>query len=354
MSSRLILGLIIELNLNGHPEEILLISEQKEKSLTGSLKFTQPISFNQLIRDLAKQLSCEIGKMIPESLNELGLIIKQLTISYEENKGYSFICSAEWKIEENKSLDINITLKTEIENQKKSLNAAFELQLSGHKFDLKFQKSQKQNDSIFLIANYQDRGEIKLRNLVDCLSSTLAEEIPESFAFKVNQIFFIYVKNSQLKSSQFIFGLDLGLKFSLKDIPLIGSEIPQEQDFGLENLHFLFASHEFSDITSFASVIEKNNSHLIPTTSTKLEKGLYLGAVLNFFGEKENIYFELSSPKKVEESKSTSSNAKKANAAAQKSSKKDNKPSISASNGTLWLNLNKSWKFLELKRIGIR
>ena len=369
-NSKVILGLLTEITINGHRRDIVLIStKEKEKYiLSGRLSFEEPIDWNDLIKDL-EQFSGQFNRSndFPETaelLNELKLRIKELSLRYEDGEGFSFVCSSELHVEDNKNLDIDVRLS------KKDISLV--LKLSQYQFDLKIKRNTT-DQSIILIANYQNKGEIKLRNFVNYISTSgaLLEEIPESLEFKISQALLVYEinKNAQKKSSKFFFSLGLDLKLSFTDIPLIGSEIPADQNFGLENLSFLFASAEFSDVTSLRQLLDEK-SQLIPITQTRIDKGLYLSAVLKFFGEELFLPFQLSGRVATKEETKRRKNpqlqsqGEKAlspattptplSTKAKPEAKPESKLSITKSDNTIWLSLNKSWKLLELKRVGVQ
>lgn len=360
------IGIIAEIQLGGKPQSLILetIVEKKDCSLKGSLKLKDKVSIGDIIlKDLAPQV---LGSgFIPDDrtkettslLTELGLNLHELTLIYQDTanqKNFTFICYSQLELsqEPDKNLNIQIAINFKSSTQKdkqSTLKIDLNIQFSDYIFKLGLLK---QNNDIFFIAAFKSATEgFQIRALINCISSKLAEYIPESLKFNINQIIFIYSKDSQNQggeTSKLLFGIDLGIKIDLKDLPLIGEKIPAQYSCGIESFKFIIASEAFSLPTELSKNLacKEENSQLALSFLDNIQEtqpGLLLSATMKLSEEKHTLSFPPPALPKLSPSAPKKSEAKPIETF-----------TFSAADSTLWCNLDKTLGPLRLKRIGLQ
>lgn len=350
--------------------------------MSGDVDFQdKSFKIGEIIGDLVGNSEIRDHDETLDILNSLELKIKKIFLRFTNtNKSY-FIIQTEWSIKQiaqGKKLLIDVVVETG-EDFKINLVLKF-CQVEGEKkeaqtlktiweFDLGLKKDQQ--GSIFFAAQYKNAGEyIKLKELLGYVSESVAENIPESFEFKINQIFFAYQRTSlpqaNTPSSKFLFGLELGMDLNLANLPLLGGYIPADQKFSVENLRLVYASEEFTvaDVDVLKNITTSNEpskaitplngkpSNNESSSSTTIESGICFQTTLYYMGNEEHLSFPIPiSTQKSDNQKSTALAI-----SPQKSILKEEpkEKGFKLEGNTLWLNLNKSWSFIELKRIGAR
>lgn len=370
-----VLGLLTEFRIFEDPTDVLLVAQKKgrEYELSGDIDFQgKNIKIGEIIRSIAGNPESDQNETL-DTLDGLELKIKRIHLRFTNtNKSY-LIIQTEWSIEpvaKDKKLLIDVVVETS-GDFKINLSLKF-CKLEGEKkeaqtlktiweFDLGLKKDQQ--GSIFFAAQYKNAGEyIKLKELLGYVSESVAEKIPDSFEFKINQIFFAYQKTSlpqaNNSSSKFLFGLELGMELNLANLPLLGGYIPVDKKFSVENLRLVYASGEFTvaDVNALKEITTplngkpaKQESSNIPSlfsNSTVIQSGICFQTTLYYMGKEEHLVFPIS----ISDQKPANPNSPAPSPAKPIAETKEK--GFKLEGNTLWLNLNKSWSFIELKRIG--
>ncbi len=226
-------------------------------------------------------------KNIPEPIKSLEL--KSLTTSYNTATGdFHFKCIGDFTIYETAvevmfSVDITHTqegdeLLESVVVGDKGYSATFggSVKFADLEFDIKF-NTKNTGEKIF-IADYIHTGnssQVKLKDLIHSISSTLSKSIPDDISIGLDVIKFAFLENSE-KVKHFLFGVELGAKIGLTDIPLIGDKLPEEITVEFDNLQFAYAKPKFNQAEA------KQINALFPAGVTKIpDEGLQEGVLIS-------------------------------------------------------------------------
>ncbi|PQJ29843.1 hypothetical protein [Rubritalea profundi] len=262
----------------------------KSWQFNGSTGPGQKIPIGRLMGDLENLFGIDAD--LPDSLE--ALTISNLAMSYDST-GFSFGCETEFKVDgQPVDMVITITIKkvepkkpekseqpkksevlekstrtksTSKKNDEGSYTKDFDghLTVAGRKFNL---SCHKEAGASRMVASYRKDGgdRIELRDLI---GGDLGEQIPESLAITIDDVYLAYckegiaeqddVKKSAAKGksavtgkekaaaafSGFLLGADLKASIQLSDIPLAGESLPAGLTAGVDQLRVLLASNSF-------------------------------------------------------------------------------------------------------------
>jgi len=219
------------------------------------------ISIGAFIKALAKRFGIA---SVPKPIESLSLT--SLSLSYETGSGaFAFACEGEFTISDQPVqmfVDVTVTQKAG------AYTAAFtgRLVVGSLQFDLVF-STQSGGPDVF-IADYinTDPKSSSLSDLAAAISSSAAKSIPKDLKIDLREVKLVYLNQ---KTSQWAFGLGLGLEISLADIPGIGSKLPPELNLGIQDLQILYCSQAFSqDQTALINPLLPKGVRPLPAEGT--------------------------------------------------------------------------------------
>ncbi len=233
-----------------------------------------------LIEDLAKQVGITKEVKLPEAVRDL-ITIESVAVSCSGSKVFGFECWGKFTLDKT-VLDCCFTIKHNLDESDPDSATIFGGQiLFGPKdkpplsFSLLFSSK---TDSKYCLAAYNDPygHELKIKDLVERISPDLAKSIPSSLSMTLKSALLAYYSKSAADSepetvaangseaeSAVLFGVDLGAKVKLSDLPIVGSALPADQAIGFESLRIILATADVKQ-ASVASLDE-----LLENTSVK-------------------------------------------------------------------------------------
>jgi len=219
---------------------------------------------------LIKKLASDVGIDIPMPTAIKGLTIDSVALSYDSGaEHFAFEC---WGTLPLNGVDLEccFTIDTKSKSAETNFGGQILLRLGGRKplsFSLMFGKSE---NSKYCLATYHDAYgyELKIQSLVHAVSPDLAQLIPPSLSMTLKSAFLAYYSKSAPETvpangseakPAFLFGVDLGAKVKLSDLPIIGSVMPKDQAIGFESLRIILASAdvEQASVGSLDQLLEK-------------------------------------------------------------------------------------------------
>ncbi len=319
---------------------------------SGELTEDSNIKIGDLIFYLAEKFG--IGD-VPEPIKSLNL--SGLEISYETGTGkFNFTCTGDFTVSDTAvrmivAIDV---ARSAVGDEKKrgvvkgstgySARFAGSVAFSQMNFDLIF-NTQSAGINVFVAAYSRDKDKpssISLRDLVAAVSKETAEAVPTGISIDLKEAKFIFF--NQGKTKQFSFGLDLGAKISLSNLPLVGDKLPSGFDIGISNLQIGYSSAKFgtTEIDIINPILPEG---VAPLPVKGLPKGINIAADLRL-GPPPSFALSLGdsgnqspSPDAVSSFDGWELDAGNADAA--------------ALGGTKWFNVQKQFGIFHFKRIGI-
>lgn len=204
---------------------------------SGSTGQGEQIPFGDLIGGLVKTF--DSGADVPVALSTL--MIENLELSFDTvAQAFSFGCEVSIEIE---STPVDITVAV---NLTKKTGGGYDTKFAGTiligalEFDLIFDAK---SGAYTFVATYShkpgDPQSIKLQDLVNYLSPSLAADVPADVEIELNSVKLVFVR--QNNATEVAFGLDLGLSLALSDLPLVGPALPSTA-IAIQHLQFLYSS----------------------------------------------------------------------------------------------------------------
>jgi hypothetical protein len=259
--------------------------------------FTAEIT-NLNIGDFLADLDSQYGiGQIPEPIRTLTL--NKVSISYSSGTGsFAFDLEAGFEVETAPvAVSITITVMPAKQVPAQSQNDPYttvtqgtqgyaatftgQVKFAGIQFDLVFSAS----DVDVLVADVvRTGGPIVLQSLVETVSDTLAQQIPPGITINPEEVKFVFLKQA---TSQWAFGVRLGLAINLNELPAVGSKLPSDLTLAIENLQVLYSSAAL--VAAQTALINA----LLPSGVTKLpvalDPGIAFGADVQLGGETKHI-----------------------------------------------------------------
>ncbi len=233
------------------------------------------LRIGKLIEWLADQV--DSGIALPDEL--VDFTIETLGVQFHsKTKFFQFTCKGTLTLEHTKALaEITVTRQGETSSQSEpdsmdtepkatpSIKIGGHLTIAKRRFGL---SCHKEAGASRMVASYKREGgdRIELRDLI---GGDLGEQIPESLAITIDDVYLAYCNEegdasggvedipAQFESavaekekasaafSGFLLGADLGASIQLSDIPLAGESLPAGFDAGVDQLRVLLASKAF-------------------------------------------------------------------------------------------------------------
>jgi hypothetical protein len=187
------------------------------------------------------------------------LTLTNVLLAYQTGTGtFTFTCEADFTVEAT-PVAVVVTIKVAPSAQApvatdadphvavtegtEGYSATFtgQVTFAGLQFDIVFDMADTGTD--VLIADYVHTGPapVELRALVAGVSAELAQAIPAGISIGLEEVKFAFLKQT---ASQWAFGLRLGARINLNELPIVGSKLPQDQTLAIENLQILYSRAE--------------------------------------------------------------------------------------------------------------
>ncbi|NTU53915.1 MAG: hypothetical protein HGA97_09515 [Chlorobiaceae bacterium] len=301
----------------------------------------QKIEIIELITDLAKNL----GATAPEPLASLS--VNNLSVSYQ-TKTKAFHCGCECDLTiEDKAVSVHITIdSTPTSNQSGGdSRPTYETKFSGSltianlQFAIVFDSKHK--FSAFVATYSPENGDpkkIKIKELVQSISSDLANAVPESLEVQLNDVKFVFFKQGDTK--QFSVGLSLGSSINLSNLPLIGNKLPSNLSIGVDHLQLLYSNKNFTkEQVSGINTLFPEKVCKLPADG--MPKGIQISGDIQLGELKKSL--------KVPDTKEPSTRALAV------SSKNELSPDTEAdaTSNITWFNVQKQFGPVQFQRIGV-
>lgn len=220
------------------------------------------IPMNQIIAYFARQFGINEDQ-IPEPIRTL--VLKSIDTSYNTASGdFTFKCVGDFTLYDTPvevMFQVNIihptspralTLPEDAVTGSSGYSATFggSVEFAGNLFEVRF--NTKDTGQKTFVADYQHVGEggaVRIRDLVASVSQALAGPIPSDIAINLKVIKFAYLsavpEGGGDATNHFLFGVELGARIGLSDIPLIGDKLPADLTVEFQDLQFAYAKPGF-------------------------------------------------------------------------------------------------------------
>jgi len=268
----------------GNDLDIILTASNSASSDNSNWRFTGSTGNNQQIPigSLINSLAQSIGDIqLPHAITDF--TISYIFASYDlSTKNFSFSCKGQLPLGDgsmNMSLQIVLTKQDDNSYQKDFSGL---ITAGSYVFEVEFASSPTETNFIALFRN-DDEEPIHIQEIIGGLSPTVAEYIPPSLAINLKDIFFVYHKEAQTKTSAkttqtkggFLLGTDLSASLDLTQIPVAGALIPADQNIAIENLKLFVASTNFNaeQLESFNTQLSSHQIPEFPTTPAESKNG---------------------------------------------------------------------------------
>jgi hypothetical protein len=206
----------------------------------------QAVQIGRFVKDIAKVFN--VDEELPAPI--AGLLLTHLNVSFNTlTKDFSFTCGASFPID-GKSLEINVLI--DLKNRNGVYTKTFGGGLSVGALDFELFFSENNAETVFVAAYVHKgvSGGLKVKELVGHASETAAAYIPASLEIDLKDVLFAIDKRAG--ATKFLFGLDVGARVSLSDLPLVGRKFPPDASAGVEDLRLLVAYGSFSQTEAVA------------------------------------------------------------------------------------------------------
>lgn len=318
----------------------------------------EPIEIGDVIADLAKKWGID---EVPEPLHSLTL--DTLTVQYQTGTSkFGFVCKGTFEIAgpevDGKKADVTkveMTFTIDVEPAKagdktkpddgiyvgkKGYKAKFggQVKFGELQFDLGF--STETNGPKLFVADFLNKAEsTTLASMVATVAPDAAAKIPEGIKFTVQEVKFVFLKQTE---TAWAFGVRLGeTGIPLRDLPVIGKMLPEDETIGLESLQMLYTSAAFTD-----KQVKIVNA-LLPEGVTDLPKdgtgkGIAVSTDVVAGSFKKHLEFGVKPPKKKPDGEVIEGTLVGGSSAP-----------ASASDPIKWVDVNKQIKVFSLQRVGV-
>lgn len=356
----------MELNLNGS-----YTSEAEGWLFEGSTGEDETLEIEDLITCLKNNFNVD-NNQIPDAIKDLSL--EALLISFGTNsKNFKFTCEATIPIGEStddEEAQETVKIKTDIELTRiigaLSGTSTYNVKFGGQvivnldaedpddviEFNVVFDQAE---GSKTFIATYthSDSRQLLLKDVVKQIAPSLGSSIPDSIEIDIKNALLAVSNQSTASTTKFLFGLNVGAGLNLSGLPLVGDQIPTDQNIGIENLQVLVASQIFNaeELTTLNDLFPEDTAQL-PTqeeeaedsssspTPALLKKGVNLTAVLNFGTYNTPLSLPLSDGEEEETDLVDSEESAEDGA--------------SSSDNTVWFKIQKSLGPFHFEKIGVQ
>jgi hypothetical protein len=303
-------------------------------------------TIGQLIADLADTYG--IGQ-VPEPIKSLELT--KVSVSYQSGTGeFAFDLEADFTVDTTPvQVAVTITVlpsarapqtgadpHTGVTRGTKGYAATFtgQARFADLQFDLVFDTADTGTD--VLIADFvrTEPAPVELQALVAAASADLARTIPPGISIDLEEVKFVFLKQT---ASQWAFGLRLGARISLSELPIIGSKLPADQTLAIQNLQILYSS---ADMTAAQTAII---NPLLPAGVAKLPgtlgAGIAFDADVQLGSQTTHLHAGVTPPR--------------APALPGEGAASSATVPASSTDPVKWLNVNKQFGIFSFQRIGV-
>ncbi|MEM6520507.1 MAG: DUF6603 domain-containing protein [Cyanobacteria bacterium P01_C01_bin.70] len=182
---------------------------------------------------------------LPKAIEDL--TIQNLAVSFNsETKDFTFTAESQLLVDD-QAVDITVIIDiTRQEDNSFLKQFGGYITVGGLQFNLLFTQDKKVK-TLLAAYNNPDRQALKVKRLVEAVSTDIAAYVPATLEITLKDALFIYSK-AQSKSQVF-FGLNLSSTINFTKLPLVGRDLPSDRTIGIDNLQFLLASQNLNPDT---------------------------------------------------------------------------------------------------------
>ncbi len=267
------------------------------------------IHIGKIIAYLASEFGFEENR-IPKPIRTLDL--QSIETSYNTSTGdFHFKCVGEFVVYET---PVDVTFAIDVTHPSspavaglpdhavtgsKGYHATFggSVVFASQEFDIRFDT--KDTGQMIFVADYvhQDTsGNITLRELVEPVSSVLAADIPADIAINLKVVKFAYMKavpkTGGKAVNHFLFGVELGSKIGLTDIPLIGDKFPPELAVSFDGLQATYSNLDTTE-TQATAINALLPSGVGPLPSDGLKEGVLVASTLKLGKNSRDVSLQI-------------------------------------------------------------
>lgn len=339
-----LLGETVKLQLSAKYEDA-----KKGWTFLGGTVPGSPIAIGDVIANLGTKWGID---EVPEPLHSLSL--DTLTVQYQTGtKKFGFVCKGSFKVEDTKvemtfTIDVEPTkaadkpgLTDDVSVGKKGFKAKFggQVKFGDLQFDIRF-STETDGPNLFVADFLNTSKSTALADMVATVAPEAAAKIPAGIKFSVQEVKFVFLKETE---TAWAFGIRLGeTGIPLREIPVIGKMLPEDENIGLEKLQMLYTSAAFTD-----KQVKVVNA-LLPKGVTDLPKagtgqGIALSTDVQVGSFKKHLEFGVKPPKKDDD-------AKRALVAMEGTG---SSAPASAADPIKWVDVNKQISAFTLQRVGV-
>jgi len=339
------------------------------------------ISVFALIEDLAKQVGIKNDVNLPEAVKNL-ITIESVSVSYNsQSEVFGFECWGTLKLNRT-SLECCLTIAHSMNEKDPKAATTFGGQIlfrpDGEQplsFSLFFSSN---TDSTCALAAYNDEYgySLKVKKLAELISPDLAKLVPSSLEFSLKSALLAYYKKPAANAAKVsttsktesttgsgtklaaesvvLFGVDLGAKVELSDLPVVGRAMPKDQAIGFESLRIILASAplEQESVTSLDAILSDTGVRPLSDVSGKgdgkegLQEGCNITAELLFGSVSRTLSMPVAAiePTPAEPSDDNQTGGGQSSTALQPEETTD---------ATKWFEVDKSMGPVSVRRIGL-
>lgn len=341
------------LAVNSDPDDDIIITLSAIKPqgaegwlLTGQTGAGQAIPIGNLVTAIVREFSTTAT--VPGFLADMA--IENLDLSFDTTQeAFHFGTEIEMPFSEDIVLTLTVSLDVAREGQSSGFKTTFAgtLLVSQYQFDIVFNDQTAKSDT--LIATYRPadgaRQQVTLKTLLQGISPSLAADIPLDIEIDLQDVKFVFYKDTQ--SNKMAFGLDVGLQIGLSDIPIIGSKLPPDLTLAVTNLQGVYATAAFPQ-TTVASVNALLPAKIVRFPSEGLGQGVNLAADVRIGDWTE--HFQLAGGTQSPQPPAVGTSTKLATGAAAAPAATG---ALAAPNDAFkWININKQIGIFQFDRIG--
>jgi hypothetical protein len=216
-----------------------------------------------LIKKLAKSVGVAIE--LPDAVKDL-LSVRSVAVGYNsKDENFAFECWSRLRLFSTITADCGFTIEhtpAKLDPPKAESKTRFGGQIVVRpeegkpplSFGLEFGT---EGDSKYCLAAYSDEYgySLKIKSLAECIfPKSLADLVPPSLEVSLKSALLAYSrepkvppKNGEEAEVRVVFGVDLGAKIDISDLPVIGSALPKDLAIGFESLRVIVASTAFNE-----------------------------------------------------------------------------------------------------------
>ncbi|WP_367267609.1 DUF6603 domain-containing protein [Okeania sp. SIO2C9] len=324
-----------------------LSSSSEGWQFEGSTGTGQDIPIGKLIEDLAGKF--DVAQEFPSALE--GLVIENLKTSFNtKTKNFTFTCESKFPIE-GKEVDITVNINI-IQQQDGSYDKHFDghITIGDLQFALIFDTDK--TSKTFLAAYHDEHPEVSIKQLISYIDSDLANSIPAGLKISLKDALFAYSQKvaASSKTTNFLFGLNIGGGINLSNLPLVGKKFTPNQTIKL-SFQILVAKAIFTsdEIGNLKKLYTEGG---ISLPEDKIAKGLDVATSMQLGSEIK----QLSLPVQVNPNATNQDNVLTEKQPESDSSSPPSPASpneITSPDGTKWYKLQKAFGPVHFERIGL-